>query len=306
MPKPTLISTPFATAGDKNTIQESVPLEPNNPTWEEGFPEITSTPVSEGGLPPKRLDFNGVLNAVTDNIVHQTKGLSYEFDAAYAAKIGGYPLHAELVLTNGDKVKSTVANNTTDPNVDMTGWFAPYMQGSQNLAELTDNVVARTNLGVYSKAETDNIAGIQNATETIAGKAKIATTAIAQAGTNDTDFLTAKKLRDALNAGGVLPVYGLRSWGVIKGTSNPASLVTGVNIASVIDDGIGQYRIVFSTPMPTLNYAILIGTTTYSESDKGTYGAVRMGTKTVNGFSIICGAQTTADMPEISFGVILP
>ena len=43
---------------------------------------------------------------------------------------------------------------------------------------------------------------VSNATETVAGKAKIATTAIAQAGVNDTDFLTAKKLRAALNATG--------------------------------------------------------------------------------------------------------
>ena len=113
-------------------------------------------------------------------------------------------------------------------------------------------------------------------------------------------------IKPLLNATGSLPIYALRTWGVIKGTSNPASLVTGVNVASVIDDGIGQYRIVFSTPMPTLNYAILIGTTTYSEADKGTYGAVRMNSKTVNGFSILCGAQSTADIPEISFGVILP
>ena len=35
---------------------------------------------------------------------------------------------------------------------------------------------------------------VSNATETTAGKAKIATTAIAQAGVNDTDFITAKKL----------------------------------------------------------------------------------------------------------------
>ena len=37
---------------------------------------------------------------------------------------------------------------------------------------------------------------LPTATETVAGKAKIATTAIAQAGVNDTDFLTAKKLAD--------------------------------------------------------------------------------------------------------------
>jgi hypothetical protein len=39
---------------------------------------------------------------------------------------------------------------------------------------------------------------VSNATETVAGKAKIATTAIAQAGVNDTDFITALKLRGVL------------------------------------------------------------------------------------------------------------
>ena len=37
---------------------------------------------------------------------------------------------------------------------------------------------------------------VPQATEAVAGKAKIATSAIAQAGVNDTDIITAKKLRD--------------------------------------------------------------------------------------------------------------
>lgn len=35
---------------------------------------------------------------------------------------GTYPLHGEARLDNGDVVKSTVTNNTNNPNVDMTGW----------------------------------------------------------------------------------------------------------------------------------------------------------------------------------------
>lgn len=46
---------------------------------------------------------------------------------------------------------------------------------------------------------------VPQSTEAVAGKAKIATTAIAQAGTNDTDFLTPKKLRDAFDS----PMLGL-------------------------------------------------------------------------------------------------
>lgn len=123
MTNPTLISTPFAADGDKSIINDNGGEAPNSATWEKGFPVITQTPITAGGIPPKRTDFNGVLNAISENIVHQTKGLGYEFDAAYAAKIGGYPLNARLTLTNGDIVLNTVAGNTTDPNVDMTGWI---------------------------------------------------------------------------------------------------------------------------------------------------------------------------------------
>lgn len=167
---------------------------------------------------------------------------------------------------------------------------------------------ARTNLDVYSQSDTDEkietaIAAFPNATEVVKGKAKIATTEIAKAGINDTDFITAKKLRDALNASGVLPVYGLRSWGIIKGTTTPASLGRGVNVASIVDEGVGQYKVTFITAMPNIDYVILTGTTSYSTGDLGTYGAVKMGSKTVNGFSIVCGAQNYADIPEIYFGV---
>lgn len=167
---------------------------------------------------------------------------------------------------------------------------------------------ARTNLDVYSQSDTDEkietaIAAFPNATEVVKGKAKIATTEIAKAGINDTDFITAKKLRDALNASGVLPVYGLRSWGIIKGTTTPASLGRGVNVASIVDEGVGQYKVTFITAMPNIDYVILTGTTSYSTGDLGAYGAVKMGSKTVNGFSIVCGAQNYADIPEIYFGV---
>lgn len=96
---------------------------------------------------------------------------------------------------------------------------------------------------------------VPQATETIAGKAKIATTAIAQAGTNDTDIITAKKLRNALNASGSAPAFAVRAWLNFNGTGTVA-VRGGGNIASVIDDGVGTYTIDFITPMPSDNYAI--------------------------------------------------
>ncbi|WOZ14994.1 tail spike protein [Acinetobacter phage vB_AbaM_AB3P2] len=122
MTNPTLITTPFAENGDKNVIPESVGVEPQNATMQVGFPPITQQKISEGGIPPERNDFNGMFNLVTQHLVHLNKGLPYEFDQSFANAIGGYPLNARLMLDNGDIVRSTVANNTNNPNNDMTGW----------------------------------------------------------------------------------------------------------------------------------------------------------------------------------------
>ena len=62
MTNPKLIATPFAENGDKNVIPESVGAEPQNATMQAGFPPITQQKISEGGIPPERNDFNGILN----------------------------------------------------------------------------------------------------------------------------------------------------------------------------------------------------------------------------------------------------
>ena len=90
------------------------------------------------------------------------------------------------------------------PNVDDTA------DSSKSVASATKLTTARLingiafdgtgdiNLDVYSKAETDSIAGTPDATETVAGKAKIATTAVSQEGTNDTDIITSLKLKNTV------------------------------------------------------------------------------------------------------------
>ena len=114
MTNPTLVATPFAENGDKNTIPETTGAEPQNATMQAGFPPITQQKISEGGIPPERGDFNGILNLYGQHVVHLNKGLPYEFDADFATLIGGYPEHARIMLDNGDIVRSTVANNTAN------------------------------------------------------------------------------------------------------------------------------------------------------------------------------------------------
>ena len=108
---------------------------------------------------------------------------------------------------------------------------------------------------VVDNTTRDVTSQVSNATETVAGKAKIATTAIAQAGVNDTDFLTPLKLRDALNANGSAPMYACRAWVNFDGTGTPAIRASG-NVSSITDNGVGDYTINFTTAMPDANYVV--------------------------------------------------
>lgn len=73
----------------------------------------------------------------------------------YDMPVGGYPLNARVLLDNGDIVKSTIPNNTSDPNVNMTGWSLP------NLADKNSNFVEKW--GAKGDGVTDDSAGIQSA-----------------------------------------------------------------------------------------------------------------------------------------------
>ncbi|WFP97526.1 hypothetical protein P3S51_04100 [Acinetobacter sp. ANC 7201] len=120
-----------------------------------------------------------------------------------------------------------------------------------------DNAVdARENLSVYSKAETNAIA--PNATEATAGKAKIATTAIAQTGVNDTDFLTAKKLRDALNAEGEAPISACRAWVCFNAKTTPPTILSSFNVSSVTKASAGNYEVFYTHEMPSDNYTFVL------------------------------------------------
>lgn len=110
--------------------------------------------------------------------------------------------------------------------------------GGVKIPYLSDNLVPSTML--------------PTATESVVGASKIATTTIAQAGTNDTDFLTAKKLRDALNASGDAPVSACRAW--LSVNTVTSTILQSFNIASFVKTATGQFEITFTTPMPHQNY----------------------------------------------------
>lgn len=120
MPEPTKIPRPFADSGDKNSIPDSSGGI-GFASWQEGFPAITSEPFAQGGVAPKRADFNGIFNALSLATVWQQQGGVYAYDATTDYEVGN------VVEYSGDLYKCITANgpsSTVKDPTDTTVWDA--------------------------------------------------------------------------------------------------------------------------------------------------------------------------------------
>lgn len=133
-----------------------------------------------------------------------------------------------------------------------------YTKTEANSAFIEDSEKGAAN-GVATLAANSKVPVTQLplATEAAIGAAKIATSAIALAGTNDTDFITPLKLRNALNVTGVAPMYPCRAWVNFNGTNTVAIRASG-NVSSVTDNGVSDYTINFTTAIQDANYSACI------------------------------------------------
>lgn len=118
MPQPNKIPLAFAASGDKNTIPKSTETT-GLASWREGFPAITSTPFSEGGIAPKRADFNGIFNALSQAVMWMQQGGVYAYDVNTDYEAGNVVLDAGgLYVANSANGPSSVV---VQPSSDTTG-----------------------------------------------------------------------------------------------------------------------------------------------------------------------------------------
>ena len=125
---------------------------------------------------------------------------------------------------------------------------------------------------------------VPQATEAVVGKAKIATTAIAQAGVNDTDFLTAKKLRDALGATGNAPILACRGFGKFNGITG--AIIAGVNISSITRISSGLYEVALINAMSNKTYTV-VGVAEVEQGAEGIAFNIVKGSQTATSFRIL-------------------
>lgn len=129
---PQILYQPFAATGDKNTILNSPSTEdPQRANLQTGFPAVTQIPIDDGGIPPERMDFNGLGYLLSSFYFFTQCGGVYTFNQDISNAIGGYPLGAVLYYTDSDgtmyKVRSLLENNTynfvSDPSyIDGEHW----------------------------------------------------------------------------------------------------------------------------------------------------------------------------------------
>ena len=128
-------------------------------------------------------------------------------------------------------------------------------------------------------------------------------------GVNNTDIITAKKLRDALNARGNAPVSACRAWVCFNGKASPPEILSSLNISSVVKNATGDYTLNFTTPLENSNYAVSCGGATAIPGSKF-YPCVKAAVtggmpvlKTPTQLGIACVSTTTSaslvDMSEI-------
>lgn len=113
-----LIPQPFANGGAHADIPNGA-TGTNRASFLEGWNDITSTPIADGGIPPNRLDFNGLGYVATAFAFALQQGRFWTFDVEVANAIGGYPKGAILWATDSNgmplyMVQSLIANNTNN------------------------------------------------------------------------------------------------------------------------------------------------------------------------------------------------
>lgn len=120
---PSKQSKPFGINGQREPLLPTTPSGDNTASYELGFPPITMTLKSAGGLPPKGQDMNQILFELSSLCRWSSSGAINAYDSTFSSEIGGYPSGSMLISDDGLNIYiNTVDGNTTNPNSGGGGW----------------------------------------------------------------------------------------------------------------------------------------------------------------------------------------
>lgn len=113
--------------------------------------------------------------------------------------------------------------------------------------------------------------------------------------------------------GSVATAYGCRAWVNFNGTGTVAIRASG-NVTSITDNGVGDYTVNFTTAMSDANYAVSLGSVTFSNVNSTTGLFIQAGaTSTVPSlksttqirviYSNFAAPQTNYDCSEVNVAI---
>lgn len=112
----------------------------------DGFPPLTMTELSSGGIPPFGQDVNGILYMISAHTVAVAAGQPYYFDATLATAMGGYKFGAIVARADDHGFWiNRLSGNTNDPDAPgsiapASGWFPGFQIGVTPIALTNVNV----------------------------------------------------------------------------------------------------------------------------------------------------------------------
>lgn len=113
----------FGVNGPREDLPDTTPSGDNTASYSQGFPPITMTLKSAGGLPPKGQDMNQILYELSALARWASSGALNTYDSTFSTAINGYPSGSVLISDDGLNVYiNTSDGNTSNPNTGGSGW----------------------------------------------------------------------------------------------------------------------------------------------------------------------------------------
>jgi len=131
VPTPEPITKAFGADAGAGYITDPIPVDSQitvkngAASFTDGFPPLTMTDPTAGGVPPFGQDMNGILKMISAYCAAIQAGQFCTFNATVAAAIGGYAVGAILAKADGSGTwRNTVAGNTANPDTGGAGWVS--------------------------------------------------------------------------------------------------------------------------------------------------------------------------------------
>lgn len=97
--KPPFFDMPFADVTADKTVIPTTTTSAGKASLENGFPVECSAPLEDGGIPPVRTDFNGILNLLSSWIFYQQSGGIAQYDTSVNYVVPGMVYYDGVVYS---------------------------------------------------------------------------------------------------------------------------------------------------------------------------------------------------------------